>query len=191
MSEARPRHNSRQRRQRLTPAELQDVAAQPHGVYLRATKRPHHPPTAPLLHGRGYTPMPDWQQTARRSSPTRRGHLVALRRRLHANPEPSGAELEASLALYQTLDQPGLALRMGPDGCGVLADNARGGRPTPRRLPRRYRRPPDPRGERRPLPQSAATGVMHACGHDAHAAIATHVALAPPQARPAASPLAA
>jgi amidohydrolase len=102
--------------------------------------------------------------------------LIALRRHLHAHPEPSGAELETSLLLYQRLDDARLQVRMGPDGCGVIADNASesGGRVAIR-------------GdidallihESSDLPyRSTRDGVMHACGHDAHAAIAAHTALA-------------
>ena len=49
--------------------------------------------------------------------------LVALRRHLHANPEPSGAELNTSMHLYQLLGKLPLNVRMGPDGCGVVADS--------------------------------------------------------------------
>ncbi|MEM9658255.1 MAG: amidohydrolase, partial [Planctomycetota bacterium] len=52
--------------------------------------------------------------------------VVDLRRFLHAHPEPSGQELETSLTLYQRLDAAGLAVRMGPDGCGVIADGGVG-----------------------------------------------------------------
>ena len=121
--------------------------------------------------------MPAWQQTLDAIIADATADLVALRRRLHAHPEPSGAELETSLLLYQTLDQPGLALRMGPDGCGVLADNrAAAGQPRVA-----FRGDIDALliHEANDVPyRSTRDGVMHACGHDAHAAIATHVALA-------------
>jgi amidohydrolase len=121
--------------------------------------------------------MPNWQQTLDEIIASATADLVALRRRLHAHPEPSGAELETSLLLYQTLDQPGLALRMGPDGCGVLADN-RSDSPGPRVA---FRGDIDALliHEANDVPyRSQRDGVMHACGHDAHAAITTHVALA-------------
>jgi amidohydrolase len=122
--------------------------------------------------------MPDWQQTLDAIVADATPDLVALRRRLHANPEPSGAELQTSLALYQALDQPGLALRMGPDGCGVLADNRSAAPGLPRIA---FRGDIDALliHEANDVPyRSTRNGVMHACGHDAHAAIATHVALA-------------
>lgn len=121
--------------------------------------------------------MPAWQQYLDEIVADATPDLVALRRRLHAHPEPSGAELQTSLDLYQTLDQPGLDLRLGPDGCGVLADN---------RLESPGQRIAF-RGDIDALLiheandvtyRSQREGVMHACGHDAHAAIAAHVALA-------------
>jgi amidohydrolase len=121
--------------------------------------------------------MPNWQQTLDEIIANATPDLVALRRRLHAHPEPSGAELETSLLLYQTLDQPGLALRMGPDGCGVLADN-RSAAGQPRVA---FRGDIDALliHEANDVSyRSQRAGVMHACGHDAHAAISTHVALA-------------
>jgi amidohydrolase len=121
--------------------------------------------------------MPNWQQTLDEIIASATDDLVALRRRLHAHPEPSGAELETSLLLYQTLDQPGLALRMGPDGCGVLADN----RSAAVQLRVAFRGDIDALliHEANDVPyRSTREGVMHACGHDAHAAIAAHVALA-------------
>lgn len=121
--------------------------------------------------------MPDWQQTLDAIVAEATPDLVALRRRLHANPEPSGAELQTSLDLYQALDQPGLALRMGPDGCGVLADNSVD---TPsQRIAFRADIDALLIHEANNVPyRSQRDGVMHACGHDVHAAIAAHVALA-------------
>lgn len=121
--------------------------------------------------------MPDWQQSLDEIIADATEDLVALRRRIHAHPEPSGAELDTSLLLYQTLDQAGIALRMGPDGCGVLADNrSADGRPRVA-----FRGDIDALliHEANDVPyRSQRDGVMHACGHDAHAAIAAHVALA-------------
>src|SRR5882724_1391025 len=49
--------------------------------------------------------------------------LVELRRYLHMHPEPSGHELQTSLQLYQLLSEKKLAVRMGPEGCGVIAES--------------------------------------------------------------------
>lgn len=103
--------------------------------------------------------------------------LVALRRHLHAHPEPSGAELETSLLLYQKLDMAGLKVRMGPDGCGVVADNsAADGSP---RIAIRGDIDALRIHDEKPVTyRSTRDGVMHACGHDAHAAMVTYAAAA-------------
>jgi amidohydrolase len=103
--------------------------------------------------------------------------LVAVRRHIHAHPEPSGAELETSLLLYQRLDEAGLTVRMGPDGCGVVADN-----PAADGAARvAIRGDIDAlliHDDKRVSYRSTREGVMHACGHDAHAAIVMHAAVA-------------
>lgn len=115
--------------------------------------------------------------------------VVALRRHLHAHPELSGAELQTSLHLYQLLGKLKLDLRMGPEGCGVIAEspNASGEPTSAGGLP-----PPPPnriafRGdidalsiqdEKKVPYRSTHTGIMHACGHDAHTAIAYGTILA-------------
>ena len=58
-----------------------------------------------------------------RRSMSRSERMVALRRHLHAHPEPSGEELQTSLHLYQLFDELGLAVRMGPEGCGVVVES--------------------------------------------------------------------
>ncbi len=107
--------------------------------------------------------------------------VVALRRHLHMYPEVSGEELRTSLHLYQTLGKLGLHVRMGPDGCGVIAEN---------NLPNSSESSPagelSCRGliafrgdidalsiqDEKDAPyRSTQDGVMHACGHDAHSAM--------------------
>ena len=56
----------------------------------------------------------DWQQALDSIVARLEPEIVALRRHLHANPEPSGAELQTSLNLYQRLGEAGLTVRMGP-----------------------------------------------------------------------------
>ncbi len=103
--------------------------------------------------------------------------IIALRRHLHAHPEPSGAELQTSLRIYQQLGEAGLTVRMGPDGCGVIADNL-----APASQPRvALRADIDAlliQDEKQVPYHSTRPGVMHACGHDAHTAMALGAAVA-------------
>lgn len=95
--------------------------------------------------------------------------IVALRRHLHAHPEPSGEELQTSLHLYQLFDELRLPVRMGPEGCGVLVENHE--RSGPRRMALRADidalRIDD---QKLTTYRSTVPEVMHACGHDAHTA---------------------
>jgi amidohydrolase len=118
-----------------------------------------------------------WQQSLDAVVCGLEAEIVALRRHLHANPEPSGQELKTSLELYTRLGDAGLAVRMGPDGCGVLADNAAEG--GPQRVA--MRADIDAlliQDEKSVSYRSSRDGVMHACGHDAHAAMALGAAIA-------------
>jgi amidohydrolase len=95
--------------------------------------------------------------------------MVALRRHLHAHPEPSGEELKTSLHLYQIFDELGLRVRMGPEGCGVMVDSRSDA--APRRIALRADidalRIQD---QKQTIYRSTVPEVMHACGHDAHTA---------------------
>ena len=105
------------------------------------------------------------------------GRVVDLRRHLHRHPEPSGAEHETSQLLYQNLLELGLDARIGPEGCGVVADN-----PADAGAPRiAFRGDIDAlriQDEKLVEYRSRRDGVMHACGHDAHASVAYGVASA-------------
>src|SRR3954462_9390169 len=95
--------------------------------------------------------------------------IVARRRHLHSHPEPSGEELQTSLHLYQLLDEMGLAVRVGPEGCGVIVEsrNPNGGRRIALRADIDALRIED----QKQIPyRSTVREVMHACGHDAHTA---------------------
>ncbi|MCH8840642.1 MAG: hypothetical protein IH831_08220, partial [Planctomycetes bacterium] len=59
----------------------------------------------------------DWKEQLDAIIGDIRAEVVGLRRHLHAHPEPSGAELQTSLHLYQLLGKMELDVRMGPDGC--------------------------------------------------------------------------
>lgn len=121
--------------------------------------------------------MGDWKHALDAIVADAADDLVALRRHLHAHPEPSGAELETSRLLHRRLTDAGLDARLGPEDCGVLADN-----PAPSGAVRTAIRGDIDalliHDEKWAPYRSTRPGVMHACGHDAHAAIVTHAALA-------------
>jgi amidohydrolase len=128
--------------------------------------------------------MPDrWQAHLDEVIDRRFEATVAVRRQLHAHPEPSGQEFQTSLYLYQMLRDAGFAVSMGPEGRGVVAD-----------FPSSRAAPLDGAGadgksssprvalradidallieEQNAAPfRSQRPGVMHACGHDAHTAV--------------------
>lgn len=95
--------------------------------------------------------------------------MIALRRHLHAHPEPSGEELRTSLHLYQLFSELGLPVRMGREGCGVIVENRQpAGR---RRIAVRADIDALRIEDQKQTPyRSTVPEVMHACGHDAHTA---------------------
>lgn len=95
--------------------------------------------------------------------------MVALRRHLHAHPEPSGEELQTSLHLYQLFDDLRLPVRMGPEGCGVVVESRQ--QNGPRRVALRADIDALRIEDQKQTPyRSTVPEVMHACGHDAHTA---------------------
>lgn len=119
--------------------------------------------------------MSDWQDELAQAIDQRFDQMVELRRHLHRNPEVSGDEHQTSMHLYQLLDEAGLNVRLGPEGRGVIADlnapnnGARGGIFA-------IRADIDAlhiQDEKQVDYASTVPGVMHACGHDAHTAMAT------------------
>jgi amidohydrolase len=102
--------------------------------------------------------------------------LVETRRDLHRHPELSHREQRTAGIAADRCRELGYAVRTGVGGTGVLAD-LDGGGPGPTVL---YRAdmdalPVDEGGGDRPA-RSEVPGVMHACGHDGHVAIALGVA---------------
>ena len=101
--------------------------------------------------------------------------VVELREHLHAHPELSGEENDTSLHLYQRLAEHGLQVRIGPEGQGVIADlnwSGNGSKSPCIAIRADIDALPIQDQTDRPY-RSQNPGVMHACGHDAHAAIAT------------------
>jgi amidohydrolase len=95
--------------------------------------------------------------------------MIALRRQLHAHPEPSGEELQTSLHLYQLFDELRLPVRMGPEGCGVIVESRE--QVSPKRVAVRADIDALRIEDQKQTPyRSTVPEVMHACGHDAHTA---------------------
>ena len=95
--------------------------------------------------------------------------MVALRQHLHAHPEPSGAELQTSLHLYQLFSAANLPVRMGPEGCGVVVESR--DQSGPRRIALRADIDALRIQDDKPVAyRSSVPEVMHACGHDVHTA---------------------
>ena len=111
----------------------------------------------------------EWQSRIDAAIDKSAEQIIALRRHLHAHPEPSGKELQTSLHLYQLFDNAGLSVRMGPEGCGVVVDSR--GSSAARRIALRADidalRIQD---QKQTAYRSTVPQVMHACGHDVHTA---------------------
>ncbi len=99
---------------------------------------------------------------------------VALRRALHRRPELAWQEFQTTDTLAAFLAEAGLEPRLREEGTGLTVDVG------PERGPTvAFRADLDalPITEENPVPYaSAVPGVMHACGHDVHTAIAAGIA---------------
>ena len=100
-----------------------------------------------------------------------RDFIVAVRRELHQIPEPAYTEEKTSSAVVRVLEAEGLDVRTGIARFGVVGLlNSGNAGPT---LMLRADMDALPISEETGLPfASAHEGAMHACGHDAHMAIA-------------------
>lgn len=104
---------------------------------------------------------------------------ITIRRHLHRHPEPSGEETETSKYLAERLREAGLQPRILRDGLGVVADVDLG-EPAPDAPRVALRGDIDAlplRDEKTVEYRSCVPGVMHACGHDGHAAVVASAAL--------------
>jgi amidohydrolase len=105
---------------------------------------------------------------------------VAVRRHLHRHPEPSGGERETTAFLAEKLRAAGLEPRVLKDGLGLVAELALG-EPPARAKAVALRADIDAlpiQDEKTAEYRSCVPGVMHACGHDGHAAVVLGAALA-------------
>jgi len=105
--------------------------------------------------------------------------VVEWRRWFHENPELSNREIETSARVAEILEEMGLEVETGIARTGVVA-MIRGGRPGPLvairadmdGLPVAEETGLDFASTRTDVYNGQDTGVMHACGHDSHMAIA-------------------
>jgi amidohydrolase len=101
--------------------------------------------------------------------------MVAIREHLHANPEPSGEELQTTEFVKSQFDPDRFTTENGPDGRGLVVeprDNPEGPRLAIRADMDALRIQ-----DAKSVPyRSKRTGIMHACGHDAHTATVLGVA---------------
>jgi amidohydrolase len=111
---------------------------------------------------------PSWASALDASIDSDADSLIAARRHLHAHPEPSGSEFETVAWLAARLNEAGVPSQAIPSRRGLIAGP---GEETGRRLVAI-------RGDLDALfiqdlkeadRRSTVPGVMHACGHDAHA----------------------
>jgi len=119
----------------------------------------------------------DWTKALDAKIDALRPRLATLRRHLHAHPEASGEERETAAHLAALLKSEGIDTRLAADGTGVIAEPP--GQSSAKRVAFRADidalRVPD---EKDVAYRSTRPGLAHACGHDAHAAIAIGAALA-------------
>ncbi|MFN3651821.1 MAG: amidohydrolase [Armatimonadota bacterium] len=92
---------------------------------------------------------------------------VALRRHLHANPEPSGEEYQTARYVFGALQEAGLSPRLSPSQRGVVVDVGEGEPQLGLRADMDALRVQD---AKEATYRSRRVGVMHACGHDGHTA---------------------
>ncbi|MGA7391715.1 MAG: amidohydrolase [Terrimicrobiaceae bacterium] len=98
--------------------------------------------------------------------------LVEVRRRLHANPELSGAEYGSTSFVGEKLASAGILHQSRPDGRGIITAISRASAPGAPVIAFRADIDALPITEENDVPyRSRNPGVMHACGHDAHTAI--------------------
>lgn len=99
------------------------------------------------------------------------GSIREMRRYLHAHPEPSGEETHTTAFIADQLASIGVEYRMGPEGRGLVVDFPREGADTLVA----FRADIDAlrlQDEKTVSYRSRESNLMHACGHDAHTAMA-------------------
>lgn len=119
----------------------------------------------------------DWQQQLWDAVDRRTDEIIELRRHLHQHPEPSGEEFSTSRHLHKLLTDHHIQTTLPHHGRGVIADSQ--DQSAPRRVGLRGDIDALLLGDQKQVEyHSQVEGVMHACGHDAHAACAYGAAIA-------------
>ena len=110
-----------------------------------------------------------WQEYLDQAIESRGDSLIKLRRHLHQYPETSGQEFQTTAYLVDLLKDMGCACHVPADKRGIVADI--GSVPLPRMALRADLDALQIQDEKSVAYRSQHTGVMHACGHDGHAAM--------------------
>lgn len=110
-----------------------------------------------------------WTEVLDRTVDAHAGRLVAIRRHLHAHPEPSGQEFATTSFLSTELRAVGIDAVVVPTGRGLIVDGPASGH-TPRVALRADIDGLLIQDAKHVDYRSQVAGVMHACGHDGHAA---------------------
>ncbi|HEX6566784.1 MAG TPA: amidohydrolase, partial [Chthoniobacterales bacterium] len=105
--------------------------------------------------------------------------LIAYRRQIHQYPDLSGQERNTARFISQVLAGAAIPHRIAADGCGIFTEIIRSSDPAAPVIALRADIDALPIQEETNIPfRSNNPGVMHACGHDAHAAMLLTTALA-------------
>jgi amidohydrolase len=114
--------------------------------------------------------MCDWHRAIDDYLGQKAGELIEIRRHLHAHPEPSGEEFGTTRYLAERLQAARIPYRIPATGRGVIADSP--DPPTEARTAMRGDIDALRLHDEKSAPyRSTRDGIMHACGHDAHAAM--------------------
>ena len=112
--------------------------------------------------------MPDWQQQLWDAVDRRADELVEVRRHLHRHPEPSNQEYATSEFLQMRLAEHGIASVVPQHRRGVIADSE--DQSAAKRVALRGDIDALVLKDRKQVEyRSRNEGIMHGCGHDAHA----------------------
>jgi len=105
--------------------------------------------------------------------------LIAFRRQIHQHPDLSGKEADTARFISQVLTGAAIPHRIAANGCGIITEIIRSPDPAAPVIGLRADIDALPIQEETDLPfRSNNPGVMHACGHDAHAAMLLTTVLA-------------